>query len=308
MPRLSAPSRRDCSPDSALAARSRRGGVPSRHRCIAAVPAAVLALLLLAAPGLAAQTEVWTATLTPADLGFTLLGCANSLPAGPCNNTSVLSDDDFTHESTNYTIITLALRGNGRLELDFAGDIPGLNAFTLMVGSNSYLFSAGSNSGNHGKTWSSSGLSLTAGTDVTVKLVSGTTVTAPGAPTSFTATAGDAAVTLSWAAPASDGGGAITEYEYRYSTGTMVSSSASWTDVADGSDMGDSTADETSVTISSLVNGTQYAFEVRAVNSVGDGTAARAGHGDACRHHSTGRRAGQHDRAVRYLVLDGGVN
>ena len=50
MPRLSAPSRRDCSPDSALAARSRRGGVASRHRCIAAVPAAVLALLLLAAP------------------------------------------------------------------------------------------------------------------------------------------------------------------------------------------------------------------------------------------------------------------
>ena len=152
MPRLSAPSRRDCSPDSALAARSRRGGVPSLHRCIAAVPAAVLALLLLAAPGLAAQTEVWTATLTPADLGFTLLGCANVLPAGPCNNTSFLSDDDFTHESTDYTIVTLALRENGVLELDFTGDITALNALTLMVGSNSYLLSAGTNSGDHGKT------------------------------------------------------------------------------------------------------------------------------------------------------------
>ena len=171
MPRLSAPSRRDCSPDSVLAARSRRGGVPSLHRCIAAVPAAVLALLLLAAPGLAAQTEVWTATLTPADLGFTLLGCSNSLPAGPCNNTSFLSDDDFTHESTDYTIITLALRGNGVLELDFTRDITALNALTLMVGSNSYLLSAGTNSGDHGKTWANSGLSLTAGTDVTVKLV-----------------------------------------------------------------------------------------------------------------------------------------
>ena len=180
MPRLSAPSRRDCSPDSAPAARSRRGGVPSLHRCIAAVPAVVLALLLLAAPGLAAQTEVWTATLTPADLGFTLLGCSNSLPAAPCNNTSFLSDDDFTHESTTYTIITLALRGNGVLELDFTGDITALNALTLMVGSNSYLLSAGTNSGDHGKTWSNSGLSLTAGTDVTVKLVSGTTAPVAG--------------------------------------------------------------------------------------------------------------------------------
>ena len=101
-------------------------------------------------------------------------------------------------------------------------------------------------------------------------------VTVPGAPTSFTATAGDAAVTLSWAAPASDGGGAITEYEYRYSTGSTVSSSAMWTDVTDGSDSGTSTADETGVTISSLTNGTEYAFEVRAVNSAGGGTAASA--------------------------------
>ena len=100
------------------------------------------------------------------------------------------------------------------------------------------------------------------------------TVTVPGAPQNFEATAGNASVTLSWAAPASDGGGAITEYEYRYSTGSTVSASAIWTDVTDGSDAGDSTADETGVTISSLTNGTQYAFEVRAVNSAGDGTAA----------------------------------
>ena len=102
------------------------------------------------------------------------------------------------------------------------------------------------------------------------------TVTVPGAPTSFMATAGDAAVTLSWAAPASDGGGAITEYEYRYSTGSTVMPSATWTDVTDGSDSGTSTADETGVTVSGLTNGTEYAFEVRAVNSAGGGTAASA--------------------------------
>ena len=100
------------------------------------------------------------------------------------------------------------------------------------------------------------------------------TVTVPGAPTSFAATAGDAAVTLSWAAPASNGGGAITKYRYRYSTGSVVSSSATWTDVADGSDSDTETGNETGVTISSLTNGTEYAFEVLAVNSVGEGAAA----------------------------------
>ena len=104
--------------------------------------------------------------------------------------------------------------------------------------------------------------------------VNGTVITAPGAPQDFKVSAGDAQVVLTWAAPASDGGGAITEYEYRYSTGATVSASATWTDVPDGSDDGDSTADETGVTISSLTNGTQYAFEVRAVNSAGDGAAA----------------------------------
>ena len=102
----------------------------------------------------------------------------------------------------------------------------------------------------------------------------GTDPTAPGAPQNLAAEAGNARVALTWAAPESDGGAAITEYEYRYSEGAAVDANATWTDVADGSDDGDSTADETGVTVPSLTNGTQYAFEVRAVNSVGDGTAA----------------------------------
>ena len=93
----------------------------------------------------------------------------------------------------------------------------------------------------------------TAFTDISQALlirVNGTVITAPGAPQDFKVSAGDAQVVLTWAAPASDGGGAITEYEYRYSTGATVSSSATWTDVTDGSDDGDSTADETGVTVS----------------------------------------------------------
>ena len=101
----------------------------------------------------------------------------------------------------------------------------------------------------------------------------GTVVTVPGAPQDFAVSAGDAQVVLTWTAPASDGGAAITEYEYRHSTGSTVSSSATWTDVTDGSDAGASTADELGVTVGSLTNGTGYAFEVRAVNGAGGGTA-----------------------------------
>ena len=100
------------------------------------------------------------------------------------------------------------------------------------------------------------------------------TYTAPGKPQGLTATPGNAEVTLTWTAPASDGGSAITHYQYRHATGSTVPTGTSWTNVADSSDPGDSTADETSVTVTSLTNEMPYAFEVRAVNTVGDGTKA----------------------------------
>ena len=53
-----------------------------------------------------AQTEIWSATLTPQDTGNGGLGCdsTESNTAAQCSNTSVLSDDDFRHGSTNHTI------------------------------------------------------------------------------------------------------------------------------------------------------------------------------------------------------------
>ena len=99
-------------------------------------------------------------------------------------------------------------------------------------------------------------------------------VTAPGAPQNFEATAGDGEVTLSWAAPASNGGGAITNYRYRHTTGSIVASTRHWMDVPDGSDAGSSAADETGLTITGLTNGTEYAFEVLAENSAGEGALA----------------------------------
>ena len=102
------------------------------------------------------------------------------------------------------------------------------------------------------------------------------TISAPGAPGNLRTTADDGRVTLTWTAPASTGGADIRNYQYRVQ---QVGSSAwnpDWTDVSDGSDAGSSAADETRVVVSSLNNGTEYRFELRAVNRNGGGTAASA--------------------------------
>ena len=104
-----------------------------------------------------------------------------------------------------------------------------------------------------------------------------TVATAPEAPASLGATAGDAQVTLSWTPPESDGGAGIEKYQYRYSAaGSRVDPETAWTDVPDGSDTDTSLADERSVSVTELDNGRQYAFELRAVNSVRAGAAATA--------------------------------
>lgn len=89
------------------------------------------------------------------------------------------------------------------------------------------------------------------------------TATAPGAPTSLTATPGNAQAALSWTAPASNGGSAITDYLVEYQP-----SGGSWSTFADG------TSTASTATVTGLTNGTAYAFRVSAVNAVGTGTAS----------------------------------
>ena len=100
-------------------------------------------------------------------------------------------------------------------------------------------------------------------------------VVAPGSPRNLTAIpAGSGAVTLAWTAPSSNGGAAVTGYEYRHAAGITVPSATSWTVVTDGDDAGESAADETGVTVRGLAYGRVRAFEVRAVNSAGKGSGA----------------------------------
>ena len=88
------------------------------------------------------------------------------------------------------------------------------------------------------------------------------------APASLVAAAGDAQVTLTWTAPASDNGSAVTGYEY---TSNADAAAPAWVDVPDSGT--DGRADETEYTVTSLVNNTTYAFAVRAENANGEGAA-----------------------------------
>ena len=77
------------------------------------------------------------------------------------------------------------------------------------------------------------------------------------APTAVTAVAGPASATITWTAPASDGGSRITGYRISPSSGRSVT-------------VGDVSDD----VITGLVDGTVYTFTVAAVNAVGSGPAS----------------------------------
>ncbi len=83
---------------------------PARGRSldIGRLPAqawAALALLLSLFAAAPAQAQVWSATLT-ADQGNTIyFGCSNSYAQlDDCSSATVLTEDEFTHGSTTYTV------------------------------------------------------------------------------------------------------------------------------------------------------------------------------------------------------------
>ncbi len=86
----------------------------------------------------------------------------------------------------------------------------------------------------------------------------------PDAP-SLTVEVGDTEVTLVWALPTNVG--AIAKMQVRHAAGSSVPSTAMWTDLG---------ASATTHKVTGLTNGAEYAFEVRAANSAGDGATARA--------------------------------
>ena len=89
-----------------------------------------------------------------------------------------------------------------------------------------------------------------------------TPVTVPAAPTIGPVTAGNASATVTWTAPAANGGTPITGYTVRIhnATGVLLTLPAAT-----------ATATATSVSVTGLTNGTAYTFDVAATSSAGTG-------------------------------------
>ena len=106
--------------------------------------------------------------------------------------------------------------------------------------------------------WSSSGRGTT----------DAATVTVPGRPDAPTVTGGSLRATVSWSAPSSNGGAAITHYRLRYKKG-----SDAWTTETEVA------ASPTRDTISPLLASTEYQVQVAAQNSAGWGEWSLSGRG-----------------------------
>ncbi|GHU64862.1 hypothetical protein AGMMS49983_11510 [Clostridia bacterium] len=91
-----------------------------------------------------------------------------------------------------------------------------------------------------------------------------TPISVPTAPLTLSASASDKQIVLTWAAPADNGGSAVTGYEVSSNGGS------SWVNA----DLADLAVSSFSYTFTGLIDGTQYTLAVRAVNAAGEGAPA----------------------------------
>ena len=92
-----------------------------------------------------------------------------------------------------------------------------------------------------------------------------TPATTPNAPSISSFTAGNGQAIVTFSAPSSDGGSAITDYKVEYKVAS-VGSWSTWSHAASSSTL--------SYAITGLTNGTAYRVRISAVNAVGTGTAS----------------------------------
>ena len=157
-------------PPAALPGTGGRAGALARSwRCAAAALLLAFAALLALPLQAQAQTEVWSGTLTVRDLGFSLLGCSNSVATSNCS--SRLTDDDFTHDSTDYAIEIIFLRSNGSLEIEFDTDLTtATQGLILNVDGTDFAFEDADSKLATVRVWFTSGQSWSAGDSVSLTL------------------------------------------------------------------------------------------------------------------------------------------
>ena len=123
----------------------------------------------------AACTDVWCATLTVQSLSDGRFGCASSQSGKECS--AYLTEDEFTHDSTDYEVSGLQLTANGELRLFLAppnGLTTASQSLVLLVGSERFPFAYADTKEGRARYWTNSGLNWSSGDIVDVRLVEAT--------------------------------------------------------------------------------------------------------------------------------------
>ncbi len=213
---------------------------------------------------------IWSATLRVHATRYTA-GCNSQGSSGKC--TSQLNDRDFTLAGDRYEVhrIGLSYLDAFHIKFEYGGNFSPaeLRKLTLYVDGASFPINTGDlGVGGRIVTWENSGIPFSSwynGKRVNFRLT-GPKASTPSAPRSLAATGADRKLDLTWSAPEINGGGGISDYEYRYSAGASVAEDTPW--ISAGKDLKER--------VTGLTNGTAYAFEVRAVNRAGKSTAVTA--------------------------------
>ncbi len=193
----------------------------------------------------------------PVIMTDTAASSGTAVPAAPTIGTPVAGNGQVTVAWTNNatsvgpTIVYTATSNPSGLTCQVIGRAVGGAANSCVVtglsSSQAYTFTV----------TAANGPGVSAASAASVSVTPSGAAAGPGAPTSVTAVAGNQAASVSWVAPASNGGAAITGY-------TVTSTPGSFTC---------STTTTTSCVVSGLTNGTPYTFAVTATN----GTVGAAG-------------------------------
>ena len=224
----------------------------------------------VAAATMQSPDDIWSATLRVHTTRYTA-GCNSQGSSGKC--TSQLNDRDFTLAGDRYEFhrIGLSYLDAFHIKFEYGGNFSPaeLRKLTLYVDGASFPINTGDlGVGGRIVTWENSGIPFSSwhsGKRVNLRLTAPKAST-PSAPRSLVATGAHRKVDLTWSAPEIDGGGGISDYEYRYSAGASVAEDTPW--ISAGKDLKER--------VTGLTNGTAYAFEVRAVNRAGKSTAVTA--------------------------------
>ena len=198
----------------------------------------------------------WTATPTTITLYNGTTAISANISQGGSYSVTVPQNSDLWVGATPGIDLVTSLNQASFTDSDHSSSVVGDNLIyggtrvTATTGTKTVYVALYSNAS--GRAYSSSYVIAT----FTITVASNNTV--PSAITNLSATAGTGQITLGWTAP-SNGGSAITRYEYRQRTGT-TGTWGSWTSTGSTS---------TSYTRTGLTEGTTYNFQVRAVNAIG---------------------------------------